>query len=197
LINGLNHEWVAATRRLSPQVLTELFELASRDLADFFEARPLDAPALFAVSWAGEETSAGWFDIGREFTELWHHQMQIRLAVGAAPLAEARYLRAVLDISMRALPHVYRDVSAEEGTTIAFSIEGPAGGSWTLTREADRWTLWAGAFNRADARARLSDDAAWRLFYNALPAAHTSDAIAIDGRAELVTPLSHARSVIV
>jgi len=196
-INGLNHEWVAATRRLSPQVLTELFELASRDLAAFFEARPLDAPALFGVSWAGEQSSAGWFDIGREFTELWHHQMQIRLAVGAPPLSDARYLKAVLDISVRALPHVYRDLSVDDGAAIAILIDGPAGGSWTLRRESGRWTLWAGAADRADARARLSDDAAWRLFYNALLHPQAAAAIAVDGKAELVAPLLHARSIIV
>ena len=196
-INGLNHEWVAVTRRLSPQVLTELFELASRDLAAFFEARPLEAPALFGVSWAGEETSAGWFDVGREFTELWHHQMQIRLAVGAAPLADARYLKAVLDISVRALPHVYRDASADEGATVAIAIEGAAGGHWALRRESGRWTLSAGTPDRADARARLSGDNAWRLIYNALTPAQASAAVAIDGRAELIAPLLRARSVIV
>jgi len=196
-INGLNHEWVAATRRLSPRVLTELFELASRHLATFFEALPLEAPALFGVSWAGEDTSAGWFDVGREFTELWHHQMQIRLAVDAAPLPDPRYLKAVLDISVRALPHVYRDISADDGTTIAVAIDGPAGGSWALRRELGRWTLWAGTPDRADARARLSDDAAWRLLYNALPPAQASAAIAADGRAALIAPLLRARSIIV
>ena len=83
LINGINHEWVNTMKRVSPQVLTEVFELGSRDLAAFVEALPLEAPALFGVSWAGEQSSDGWFDIGREFTELWHHQMQIRLAVGS------------------------------------------------------------------------------------------------------------------
>jgi uncharacterized protein (TIGR03083 family) len=196
-INGVNHEWVSVTRRLSPRVLTELFELASRDLAAFFEARPLDAPGLFGVSWAGEETSAGWFDIGREFTELWHHQMQVRLALGAPPLADVRYLKAVLDISLRALPHVYRDVPSDAGTTIAIVIEGPAGGGWTLQRTSAGWTLWSGTLDRADARARLSDDAAWRLLYNALPTAEASAAVEVDGRAELISPLIHARSVIV
>ena len=89
-INSLNHDWVTVTRRFSPQVLTELFELASGDLADFFERTPLDGPGLFGVSWAGEMASAAGFDIGREFTELWHHQMQIRLAVGAPPLEDPR-----------------------------------------------------------------------------------------------------------
>src|SRR5919106_1748723 len=82
-INALNAQWVISARRLSPRVLTDLFERASAELADWFEALPLEAPALFGVSWAGEQASEGWFDIGREFTELWHHQEQIRMAVDA------------------------------------------------------------------------------------------------------------------
>jgi hypothetical protein len=44
-------------------VLTDLYERASREAADWFESLPLEAPALFPVSWAGEQTSAGWFDV--------------------------------------------------------------------------------------------------------------------------------------
>lgn len=196
-INHLNHEWVSVSGRFSPKVLTELFELASTDLAAFFEARPLDAPALFAVSWAGEQTSEGWFDVGREFTELWHHQMQIRLAVGAAPLEDTRYLKAVLDISVRALPQTYRDVAATEGTVIGIEVDGSAGGTWALKRESGTWTLWAGRPEPADARIHLSDDAAWRLLYNALPAEQASRAVAVEGRAELAAPFLRARSIVV
>ena len=117
-INWLNAGWVDATRRCSPRVLTDVFELASRDLSDWFEALPLDAPALFGVSWAGETTSAGWFDVGREFTELWHHQQQIRLAIGAPALDDPRHMRAVLEIAIRGLPHAYRSQSAEPGAAV-------------------------------------------------------------------------------
>ena len=196
-INGLNHEWVSVTTRFSPQVLIEVFELASSDLATFFEARPFDAPALFGVSWAGEESSEGWFDTGREFTELWHHQMQIRLAVGAAPLAGAQYLKAVLDLGMRALPHAYGEVASVEGAALAIDVAGPSGGTWTLTRESDRWTVWAGTPDRPDARVRLSDDIAWRLLFNALSAEQASASIQIDGRTDLAAPILRARSVIV
>ena len=196
-INVINHEWVAAAGRLSPTVLSELFELASADLADFFERLSPDAPALFGVSWAGEESSEGWFDIGREFIELWHHQMQIRLAVGAPPLADARYLRAVLDVAVRGLPHAYRDVGATTGDTVAIEVDGSAGGRWTLTRDADRWRLSSGSSATASARVRLSDDAAWKLLFNALPAGQTTSQIQTAGREELTAPLLRARSVIV
>ena len=114
-INALNGRWVNACRRLSPHILTDLIENATTELATFFEALPLDAPALFGVSWAGEQTSEGWFDMGREFTELWHHQEQIRLAVGAASLTDPRFLHAVLEIAVRGLPHAYRTIDAAEG----------------------------------------------------------------------------------
>lgn len=196
-INGLNAQWVAAAKRFSPRVLTDLFERASADQADWFEALPLDAPALFGVSWAGERTSEGWFDIGREFTELWHHQEQIRMAVGAPSLADPRYLRAVIGISVRALPHAFRDVPAEPGDTLVLDVTGPAGGGWTLTRERGGWTLAGGAPSAATARVRIEDVAAWKLWYNALSGTDAPAAISAEGRAEFVDALLRTRSVIV
>ena len=197
-INGLNHEWVSVSRRFSPQVLTEIFDVASRDLAAFVESQTLEGLALFGVSWAGEMRSEGWFDIGREFTELWHHQMQIRLAVGAPPLDDPRYLKAVLDISMRALPHSYRDIEAPAGATLVLEVSGPAGGVWTLSREDHQWTLWRGRMDQVpSAHVELSDDSAWRLLYNALTPTDAASAIRIEGDSELTDPLVRVRSIVI
>jgi uncharacterized protein (TIGR03083 family) len=196
-INWLNAGWVDAAKRLSPRVLTDLFEKASLDLADWFEHLPLEAPALFGVSWAGEQASEGWFDVGREFTELWHHQQQIRLAVGTPSLADPRYLRAVIEIALRGLPYAFRDAIAEPGQPVLLDVGGPAGGQWTLVREADRWLLRAGAPPAATTRVRLSDDAAWKLLFNAFDEGAALEAVTIDGRADLARPLLRARSVIV
>lgn len=86
-LNRLNAEWVTAARRLSPRVLTDLLELAGGQMAESQAGLDPFAPALFAVAWAGEEESLTWFDMAREHTELWHHQQQIRDAVGAPPLS--------------------------------------------------------------------------------------------------------------
>jgi len=196
-INGLNRDFVEATHRFSPAVLTDLFEKASGELADFFEQLPVDAPALFGVSWAGEQTSEGWFDVGREFTELWHHQAQIRLAVGAPQLAAPRYLRAMLEISLRGLPHAYRALEAPDGTTIVVAVHGPAGGIWTLLREGDRWALQTGSPASASASVRIADEQLWRLLFNALTRTQAEAAVEIEGDAALVQPLLVARSVIV
>jgi uncharacterized protein (TIGR03083 family) len=196
-INGLNAQGVVALRRFSPRVLTELFDRAGADVADWFEALPLGAPALFGVSWAGERASEGWFDIGREFTELWHHQQQIRMAVGAPPLPDSRYLEAVIAIAMRGLPHAFRDVTAEPGQTLLVDVRGPAGAQWTLVREAKRWAIFAGAPDVATTRIRLLDDAVWKLLFNAFTDIEAAAAIEIEGRDELAAPLLRARSVIV
>jgi len=77
-INELNATWIRAAERLSGRVLTDLYARTSAELADFVETLDLHAAARFPVSWAGESESTQWLDIGREFTEVWHHGSQIR-----------------------------------------------------------------------------------------------------------------------
>ena len=197
-INELNREWVALARRFSPRLLTDLYAGASLDLATFFEGVPLDAPALFGVSWAGEAESQGWFDIGREFTEHWHHQAQIREAVGEPPPSNPEWLRAVLAIAMRGLPHAYRDVPAEEGTMLVVDVTGACEDSWTLRRESDRWTLaTAPADATPAARVVASADTLWRLLFNGLNVTDAEQRVELTGTRALTLPLLRARSVIV
>jgi uncharacterized protein (TIGR03083 family) len=196
-INGLNAQWVEAAKRLSPRLLVDMYEPVGEALADFVEALPADAPALFPVSWAGEAESDGWFDVGREFTELWHHQAQVRDAVGAPQTQEPAWLHAVLLIALRGLPHAYRDVPAAPGRTLKLEITGPAGGVFTLRRDESRWQLLAGEDGPASARASLSDDTAWRLLFNALPPDRVDALVATSGEVALLAPLQRARSVIV
>jgi hypothetical protein len=196
-INGINAEWVGAHRRLSPRLLTDLLEKSTTELATYFEELPFEAPALFGVSWAGEQTSEGWFDVGREFTELWHHQEQIRLAIGAPPLADARFLHAVLEIAVRGLPHAFRDAKAAEGDTVVLDVSGPAGGVWTLTRRESRWMLESGEPPRTTTRIRLSDQNAWRLLFNALKGDTPRTVVQTEGQPELIAAFLAARSIVV
>jgi uncharacterized protein (TIGR03083 family) len=196
-INELNGQWVAAMKRVSPRALTDLYAAAASEAADWFESLPLDAPALFPVSWAGEDASAGWFDVGREFTELWHHQQQVRIAVGADSLADPRYLRAVVDVALRALPHAFRDVRADAGVTVVIDIDGPAGGRWTLAGEESSWRLFRGEPPAPTGRLRLTDDAAWKILFNAMPDADAAAAIEAEGPGAFRDSFIRARSVIV
>jgi uncharacterized protein (TIGR03083 family) len=196
-INDLNADWIKASERMSPAVLTTLYSIAGSELADFIEQLPLDTPPLFPVSWAGDDGDAGWLDIGREFTEQWHHQMQVRDAVGAGPLRDPAWLRSFLLIALRGLPHAYRDVDAARDTAILIEITGDAGGFFTLRRNDDRWTVLQGADGHHHAHAALSDDTAWRLLFNALSADEAQRRVQQSGEADLLEPLLRARSVIV
>jgi uncharacterized protein (TIGR03083 family) len=196
-VNGLNGQWVEAARRLSPRLLVDLYEPVGEALADFVEALPADAPALFPVSWAGEAESPGWFDLGREFTELWHHQAQVRDAVGGPPASEPRWLHAVLLVALRGLPHAYRDTPAAPGQTVVVEVTGGAGGTFTLRRETRSWTLWTGEEPGAAARVSMTDDTAWRLLFNAIPTGRAEALLKRSGDPALLAPLLRARSVIV
>jgi len=179
-LDQLNATWVAAARRIGPPVLVDLLAVTGAQVAAFVTGLDPDGPALYPVSWAGEETSANWLDVGREFTERWHHQQQIREAVGAPGLVEPRWLRPVLEVSMRALPHAYRDVPGADGVAVTIAVGGAAGGTWTLVRDGSAWRLRTGAAAVAVARVRLSEDTAWRLFFG-MPMPDPRARLAIEG----------------
>ncbi len=138
-IDELNAVWVKAFQRASPRVLRELIDITGPPVSEIFAGLDPFAPALFGVAWAGEMSSTNWFDTAREYTERWHHQQQIRDAVGAAGLTSRTWLHPVLDTFLRGLPHAYRDVPCEEGTAVVFDITGEAGGTWTLRSENAVW----------------------------------------------------------
>lgn len=169
-LNELNAQWVAAFRRLSPKLLVELIEHYGMQAAEHLESLAPDEPAIFPVAWAGHETSPNWFDVAREYTEDWHHQQQIRDAVGAKPLTSRRWLHPVLDTFARGLPHAYRDQDAPEECFVVVEIQGEAGDVWTLRRTDGVWRLFAGLPDEApEAHVRMTQDTAWRLFTKGLP----------------------------
>ena len=135
LVNRLNQEGVSVFRRLSPSVLIELMKTACEKSADFHESLDPFARATFNVSWAGEETSANWFDTARELTERWHHQQQIRLATGRPGIQTRELYHPVLDCFIRGLPYAYRHMDAPSGTNLLLEIAGECGGLWALSRE--------------------------------------------------------------
>ncbi|HUS18008.1 MAG TPA: maleylpyruvate isomerase family mycothiol-dependent enzyme [Chloroflexia bacterium] len=195
-INRTNAEWVAVARRMSPRVLTDLLEVTGPWVVDLFRAIDAGAPAHWSVAWAGEEQSAHWFDVGRDYTERWLHQQQIRDAVGAEPLTGREWLHPVLQLFVRALPFTYRSISAPDGAAVVVTIDGVAGGSWTLRRETERWRLYEGAVPEPTAVATLSDDTAWRLFSKGLSAQQAESRVQVSGDQALGAPVRRALAVL-
>jgi uncharacterized protein (TIGR03083 family) len=194
-LNRLNAQWVAAARRLSPGVLMDMLDLTGDQLHAYFRTLDPHAPARFGVAWAGEETSRNWFDIGREYTERWLHQQQIREAVGAPPLTARKWLHPTLDIFVRALPFTYREVQSEVGRSLRVEIQGDAGGVWTLMRAAEGWRLFAGSDHSPSANVSLSQEAAWKLFSKGLSSEQARRSVSIDGDLRLGQPMLEALAI--
>ncbi len=162
-LNRLNDDWVQACRRLSPAVLTDLLEHTGRQLSEHVQSLDPFGPAAFGVAWAGEDISQSWFDVAREYTEKWHHQQQIREAVGRPGIMTRELYYPVLDTFMRALPMTYREVAAAEGTCIEVRVSGEAGGAWFLLRSGSKWSLGPGG-DPPRAGVTIPGPIAWRLF---------------------------------
>ncbi len=188
-LNQLNADWVKATKRISPQLLVEFLSITGAEVTKLFKSLDPDSPALFGVAWAGEEVSLNWFDVAREYTEKWHHQQQIRDAVGAPALYSRKWLHPVLDAFVRALPVNYKDTQADAGTQISFVITGEAGDVWTLVRRIDDWQLFVGVADNVVCRIEFDQDTAWRLMTKGLARNEAAKRTKVTGNTTFVEPL--------
>jgi uncharacterized protein (TIGR03083 family) len=195
-IDRVNADGVAVLGRLSPAVLVAHMSLAVDALHAHLRKLDPMAPAAFAVSWAGEETSPNWFDTARELTERWHHQQQIRLAVDRPGLMSRALYHPVLDCFVRVLPWTYRAVAAPAGTHLELCVTGDAGGTWRLYRNADGWQLTADELEDPAARVTVPEAAAWRLFTKALPPDEAAQVIAVEGDRDLAAPALGAVAIV-
>ena len=181
-LNRLNADWVRAARRLSPAVLIELLAQSGAEYTAYLHTLDPWAPAAFSVAWAGETESLNWFHIARDYTEKWHHQQQIREAVGqtAALLAPALF-RPCLATLLRGLPHAYRQVAAPVGARVQVCIETEAGGTWALERTGAGWELVPPATAPPAAGITLGPDVAWKLFTKGMPPAEARQHARVTG----------------
>jgi uncharacterized protein (TIGR03083 family) len=194
-LNRMNADWVAASRRLSPRLLIDLMGWAEPQLHRYLESLNPYETAVFGVAWAGEEQSPNWFDIGREYTERWLHQQQIREAVGAPGLTSRQWLSPALDVFIRALPFSYRDVVADPNTRIELQIDGDAGATWTLAPVSEGWQLYMGASPDPTTVVSLNQETAWKLFSKALSPDQAREQIRIAGDSRLGEPFLRTLAV--
>lgn len=189
-LNQLNEEWVAVGQRLSPQVITWLLEITGPAYNAYMAALPLHEPAVFAVGWAGEEQSLNWFHVARDYTEKWHHQQQIRQAVGQEePLLTPELYQPFLATCVRALPHHYRAVDAAPGTVVQFTVTGAGGDTWYLRRHLTGWELGTHYSGPIAATITLEGSVAWRLFTKSLSRPLADSYVVVGGEAHLTEPV--------
>jgi uncharacterized protein (TIGR03083 family) len=184
-VNRMNEEGVRIYGRLSPEVLISMMEVASTQTCRYFESLDPFAPAKFPVSWAGEQNSANWFDTARELTERWHHQQQIRVAVGKPGIMTPEFYYPVLDCFMRALPYHYRTMVRGPGVMAHFKISGDSGGSWYLHRVGESWQLLSSPVGEEVALTTIPQEIAWRIFTKGIDADTAKSQIEVNGDPEL------------
>ena len=76
-------------------------------------------------------------------------------------------------------------------------ITGGASGTWTLQHRDGAWEVDEGDPIEPTAAVTMSDETAWRLFFNALTLPQALSLVRLTGDAALGLPLLRARSVIV
>jgi uncharacterized protein (TIGR03083 family) len=195
LINSLNDTWVKASGRISTRMLCELLKLTGEQVCDYFHS--LDPYAIGdPVDWASPEPAPVWLDLAREYTERWHHQQQIRDAVGKPGLKEPRFFAPVLDAFVRAMPLTYAEVDSEDATLIALTITGDSGGRWFLLRENGQWNLYIEAAAPVDAEFVIDQDVAWRLFTKGISKDEALAMVTLIGDESLATKALDMVSVI-
>ena len=184
LINTLNAEGVRRYGELPGEELISRMETASRASAEYHQALDPFGIAMFPVSWAGEEESTNWFDTAREFTERWHHQQQIRVAVNKPDkpgIMTREFYFPVLDCFMRALPHTYHTVKATHGSHAQFTIGGECGGSWYLLRQNEAWRLIDSPAGEKISETTIPQEIAWRIFTKGIAAEEARPQIRVSG----------------
>jgi hypothetical protein len=175
-------------RRISPRILTDLIATYDPELVSLFEALDPHAPGL-GVAWAGEQVSANWFDVAREYTEKWHHQQQLRDAAARPLLYESALLVPALETFARGLSFAYRAYDAPVGSALSISTTGHASLGWTLWRTDRGWDLHTGVDSRATASLTLPADLAWRLWTKGIGREDARARVRVVGEAAAVEPL--------
>ncbi|NOS93111.1 MAG: maleylpyruvate isomerase family mycothiol-dependent enzyme [Cyclobacteriaceae bacterium] len=183
-LNQLNADWVNSFKRVSPKVLIDLLEKSGKEYVDVLQSLDPSTKALFSVAWAGETESQNWFHIAREYTEKWHHQKQIREAVGVGGLMERELFYPVIDTFMRALPVAYQSIKTNEGDLLRIKVLGENGGTWSIRYSANRWVMDESS-QPPVAEVELEAEDAWKLFTKGLPSLEALQRIRISGSREL------------
>jgi uncharacterized protein (TIGR03083 family) len=178
-LNGINADWVKAMKRMSPALMTELLESTGKEyIAGIKELDPFQ-PAIFSVAWAGEAESQNWFHIAREYTEKWHHQQQIREAVGKQGIMDRPFFYPLIDTFMRALPYTYRDVNADQGTIVSMVVNGETGGKWSIIKEDTEWKFIDAS--SATATVEMDPSDSWKLLTKGLSKTEAEKRVRISG----------------
>jgi hypothetical protein len=188
-INRENEQWVETIRNLHPNVLIDLLESSYGKLIEKFQEMNPEATAIHSVGWAGESVSANWFDIAREYTELWHHQAQICDKIEDPTVLDDSFFRPFIETCFQALSHHYQKLDISASYVIAIEIPEMEDGVYFFSRESERWHLkkygQKDSMPKSDARISADKDDLWKVFTNTVDYGSLADNVSIEGEETL------------
>lgn len=180
-LNALNMSWTNATQRLSPQLLIELLTTTGKQYIEELKKLPPFDTAIFPVAWAGQQQSANWFHIAREYTEKFIHQQQIRDAVGKPGILTKTLFYPFINTFMYALPYTYKNVAADTGTVVQIKILTDIGGDWFIKKTQEEWVLITNCNEPPATTVSIPPDVAWKLFSKGITPEAAYDSVHITG----------------
>lgn len=166
-INQMNAVFIQSAKRWSPPLLIELLEQSGPIHARLLANLDPFQKAIFSVAWAGEKESYNWFHVAREYTEKYHHQLQIREAVNkTAEIMTPELFRPFMQTFFLGLPYLLRNHTAPENAIIEIKVEGTIGLSGYLQYKHQQWNRMndSQGNNQLYAKTVIPANIAWKLF---------------------------------
>jgi uncharacterized protein (TIGR03083 family) len=195
-IDRLNEDWVVASGRLSPPVLTELLADSGPRVRAYWSSVDLDELGE-PVSWAADEPAPRWLDLARDYTEYWVHQQQIRQATGGDLLLAPTMFAPVIDTFARALPRTLAGLADRfDGRMVRLVVEGNAGGSWALRAGNGGWGYVDEPAVDDAMTIVIDQDRFWRLCVRSLSSAEAAESVIGDAPDIVLAAVHRMTSII-
>lgn len=183
-LDAFNERWVETASFLSPMVITELLRITGDWTQRWYAS--VDPNQLGeTIHWISPtDPQPYWLLAAREYLERWIHHLQIRRAVNAPGLTDARYVTLAVAITLRGFPRGLAAIPAPPDATVMFTITD-AEASWTLQSTANGWVLHDGAPSQPTVRLDLDLNGAAHLFSRGLLRSEVDKHVVVDGQSDL------------
>ena len=194
-LNDLNEQWVRAMTRVSPRLMIDLLRSTGEQVNRYLQSCDPHAVGP-SVSWASPDPAPMWLHIAREYTERWHHQQQVRQAVGRPILTDPDWFAPVLATFVHGLRRTYSGVRAPNGTMVRVTISGASGGTWLVARTDSDWVLCEDEDADCVAAVTIDEIDAWQLFTKSVARELVEPRIVIEGYRDLGSKVLETVSII-
>ena len=197
-INQLNANFIETAKRFSPALLIEFLELTGPVHAKLLSDLDPFAKAVFSVAWAGENESYNWFHVAREYTEQYHHQLQIREAVGKTEaLMTAEFYAPFMQTFFLGLPYLLTNHPAPNEAVVALEVGGSNGAICYLQYKNGQWQIlqdW-GSIDLY-AKTVIPADIAWKLFTKGVSPMEIMPLVTLEGNPILAAQMLNLIAVV-